>query len=212
MLRMLHGCAGFDFDKSADLVVVFVLVERDFVDPSCGRSTCRSWLRLALAAVLAWVLVLGLELLVTPSATRFAAADNCNCNCACECECNVNSAAMRSIRTPFVPDDWMPVARAMRCNCADFKHASQGCVGEYSAAERRIGEFVCACCLPGLALGGVDWASGASTGTSTSTTNLGFPCLACGRPVTAILGWMHGAFWDDWILQGGWMPIGARTL
>lgn len=116
---------------------------------------------LALALTLALVVVLGLGLLVmTPSATSSpsAAADNCNCNCACDrdcdcdCECNVNSAAMRSIRTPFVPDDWIPVVRAMRCNCDDFKHASQGCVGEYSAAERRIGGFVCAC-LTRVALG-----------------------------------------------------------
>lgn len=115
-------------------------------------------LALALALVVVVVVVLGLGLVMLPSATSSpsAAADNCNCNCACDCdcdrECNVNSAAMRSIRTPFVPDDWIPVVRAIRCNCDDFKHASQGCVGEYSAAERRIGGFVCAC-LTRVALG-----------------------------------------------------------
>lgn len=205
---MLHGCAGFDVDKPADSVsaLVLVLVDRVFVDTS-RRSTRRSWLSPVVA--LALVLGLALGLLVIPSATPSAAADNCNCNCACDRECNVNSAAMRSIRTPFVPDDWMPVARAMRCNCADFKHASQGWVGEYSTAVRRIGGFVCVC-LPRVALGAGSGLPG--TGTITSTVNTGFPCLAVRKTC-------NGNFrLDAWALEGdlgileGGLLIGARAI
>ena len=166
------------------MVLGFVLLGGVF-GGSSRRSTCRSWFRLGLVLVLA-ALGLGLGILVIPSATPSTAAGSCSCtcdcDCDCDCECNVNSAAMRSMRTPFVPDDWMPVARAMRCNCADFKHASQGCVGEYSAAERRIWGLVCACCLLGVAFGGA-----------------GSGLLVRGEsqiPITAVLGWMHGHFWE----------------
>ena len=59
-----------------------------------------------------------------------------------------NSLRIRSTKTPFVPEDWIPVARAMRCNCADFSDGNQGMNSDADADADPKGCFKAAAADP----------------------------------------------------------------
>ena len=52
--------------------------------------------------------------------------------------CWQSAASMRAASTLFVPEDWIPVARAMRWSCATFSGASQANCGYKARDARRI--------------------------------------------------------------------------